>query len=103
MIDEYQAQTAQGRLTQQNHPENRKEAGAKKSSLPGMIALSILGGIIGMVYGVAALSSTFTLNEPASLLSVIPIVVALVALEAGYWGAIVWMCCKGESEDGAGA
>jgi hypothetical protein len=104
MIDEYKVAAAPGRLTHENHPENRQEtvaAPAKKSGLPGMIAVSILGGLIGMVYGVAALSSALVLNEPASLLSVIPIVVALVVLEAGYWGAIVWMC-KSETEGGAG-
>ena len=100
MTDEWKTGTEPARLTHENHPENQPDPGsppagavqAKKSTLFRTIAMSVLGGIIGMIYGVAALSSALTLDEPASLLSLIPIVLALVALEAGYWGAIVCMC-----------
>jgi hypothetical protein len=98
MIDEWKTGREPARLTHENHPENRPEAApadaapAKKSTLFRTILVSILGGVIGMVYGVAALSSTLTLDEPASLLSVLPLVVALVVLETAYWGAIVCMC-----------
>ncbi len=96
MMDAYQAGIGPSRLTRENHPENHPEklpeppvAAAKESTLLRTIAVTVLGGIIGMIYGVAALSSAF--DDPASLLSLLPMVAMLVALEAGYWGAIVWM------------
>ncbi len=99
MIDERKTGREPARLTYENHPENQPDPGtpppaaaAKKSTLFRSIALSVMGGIIGMIYGVAALSSALTLDEPASLLSLIPMVITLVALVAGYWGAIVCMC-----------
>lgn len=99
MIEEFRAQPAPGTLTRENHPENRPEppapGGTKRSTLPRSIALSILGGMIGMIYGATALSSTLALDEPASLLSVLPMVVVLVALQAAYWAAIV---CMGDGE-----
>ena len=102
MIDEYKAEAVAPRLTPENHPENQPApapaAAARTSTLLRTIVVCILGGIIGMIYGVAALSSTLTLDEPASLLSVLPLVVALVVLQTGYWGAIVCMC-KDEAGD----
>jgi len=98
MIDEWKTGTEPARLTRENHPENRPDVGSspagtvKKSTLFRTIAVSVLGGIIGMIYGVAALSSALTLDDPASLLSLIPMVTAMVAIEAAYWGAIVCMC-----------
>jgi len=91
MIDEFKAEVAPARLTQANHPENLPEpAPAEKSTLFRTIALSVLGGIIGMAYGVAALSSA--MDDARTIITLIPLVTALVVLEAGYWGAIVCMC-----------
>ena len=96
MIDEFKAEVAPARLTHANHPENLPEpAPAKKSTLFRTIVVTTLGGIIGMVYGVTALSSA--MDHAATVITLIPLVVALVVLEAAYWGAIV---CMSEDEVG---
>lgn len=97
MLDEFKAETARPLLTQANHPENRPEpepasAPVLKATLGRSIILSILGGVVGMIVGVAALSSTLVLGEPKSFLSVLPLVVTLVAFEAGYLGAMFFLC-----------
>ncbi|HXX93871.1 MAG TPA: hypothetical protein VEN81_09570 [Planctomycetota bacterium] len=93
MIEEFKAIAAPVTLTQENHPENLPEPAAapqKKSRLGRTIAVSILGGLIGMAYGVTALSSA--LDSAGAIITLLPLVIALVVLEAGYWGAIVCMC-----------
>jgi hypothetical protein len=102
MFDEFRAQTSLAPVTRENHPENQPEPAPapapprKGLSLASMIGLSVMGGVIGMAYGVAAFASA--LGDFASMLSLAPLVAALVALEAGYWGAMVWMCREGSAE-----
>ena len=93
MIEEFKALATPILLTQANHPENQPDsvaAPAKKSTLFRTIAISVLAGLIGMAYGVTALSSA--MDDARTLITLIPLVVALVVIEAGYWGAIVCMC-----------
>lgn len=103
MIDEVKAQVWTP-MTAANHPENRIEAApvsAPRTSLIRSIVLSILGGLIGMICGVAALSSSLALGEPKSFISVLPLVVMLVMLEAGYVGAMFFMCEEEDSKEPA--
>jgi hypothetical protein len=100
MFDEFRAQSSIAPVTRENHPENQPEPAPrvpkKGLSLASMIGLSVMGGVIGMGYGAAAFASA--LGDFASMLSLVPLVGALVALEAGYWAAMVWMCQEGHTE-----
>src|SRR5688572_22056552 len=84
------------KLTQENHPENVVEqAQAEKQptvSLPAMIGMGALCGVIGMAFGTGALSSILASGEPWQLVSMIPLVIALVAFLNGWAGAFFWMC-----------
>jgi hypothetical protein len=82
------------KLTQENHPENAVEPAEKHPtvSLPAMIGFGALSGVIGMAFGSAALSSILAFDEPGHLLSMLPLVLALVAFLNGWVGAFFWMC-----------
>ena len=93
-------------LTQENHPENQPEAPpvqpvqpAQRTTLFRTIAISAFAGLIGMTYGVTALSSTLVLNEPVSFYSMIPLVAALVVIVSGWVGSMIWMCSNDGRED----
>ena len=82
------------RLTQENHPENVVEPVQKQPTvtLPAMIGICALCGVIGMAFGTAALSSILAFGDPWHLVGMIPLVIALVAFLNGWAGAFFWMC-----------
>lgn len=89
------------KLTQDNHPENAVEPPETQPtvSLPAMIGICALCGVIGMAFGSAALSSILAFGEPWHLVSMLPLVIALVAFLNGWAGAFFWMCREESSKN----
>ena len=99
MLDEFEAGTLGTVKANYVHPENRVEpapAAEKRPTLLRSILLSLLGGVIGMTYGVAALSPTLGPGGWPSFISLLPLVVMLVALVTGYAGAMFFLCVEDE-------
>lgn len=98
MIEELKAQKQGAVVNALNHPENQPEAAppeaAPKSTLFRTIIICAFAGLIGMAYGVTALSSTLVLNEPASFFTMIPLVAALVVIVTGWVGSMIWMAAN---------
>jgi hypothetical protein len=102
-MDAHKGQKVYPILTQENHPENQPEAPpvepVQKTTLFRTIAISAFAGLIGMTYGVTALSSALVLNDPVSFYSMIPLVGALVVIVSGWVGSMIWMCSNDGRED----
>jgi hypothetical protein len=80
------------RLTQENHPENAVTAATSSpTGLAATIFLSCLCGLIGLVFGSAALSTAFMADTPYELLSVLPLILLAVCILGGWVGAFFWM------------
>lgn len=98
MLDERKVERLVAVLNQQNHPENQPEAAPPaappRSTLFRTIAISAFAGLIGMAYGVAALSSTLVLGEDVSFWSMIPLVAVLVVIVTGWVGSMIWMAAN---------
>jgi hypothetical protein len=81
------------------HPENRPSEPEATPSLEkrlwSVLPLSILAGLIGMTYGAAALSSALSFGTIMEVVSLIPLVAALVTLASG-WTAAMFCLCKDE-------
>jgi len=95
VIEELKAQKQAAVVNAMTHPENQPEAAppeaAPKSTLFRTMVISAFAGLIGMAYGVTALSSTLVLGEPASFFSMIPLVAALIVIVTGWVGCMIWM------------
>ena len=90
------------KLTRENHPENAglQAPPAPKNNLSASIALSCLSGLIGLVFGGAALSTAFMATTNYELLSVLPITFTAILILGGWVGAFFWMCREEQAEQG---
>lgn len=79
------------------HPENVMERPARAPrGLGSMVTAAVLGALFGTIVGVLALSTAVASEEPWSILSVVPLVMAAVAIVGAYVGAVAWLA--GEPE-----
>jgi hypothetical protein len=88
------------KLTQENHPENivPEPAKAPTITLPSIIGICALCGIVGMTFGAGMLSTAFLADGPGEVVSLIPLVATAVAFLSGWVGAFFWMCREEKSK-----
>lgn len=72
-------------------PPSRPAEGA---TLFGTSLAGALGGGVGMVLGVAALSSSLAAGDTVAVVSLLPLVAFLVGLGSAWTGAMYWLCCQ---------
>ena len=82
------------KLTQANHPENAAPPPEKEPTLTlgSSIAACITSGLVGMIFGTAALSTAFLMDADWHVVSLLPLVVTGVGFLGAWIGAFFWMC-----------
>jgi hypothetical protein len=80
------------------HPEDRPAGGGPtlNERLAQVLPLAVLAGLVGAFYGAAALSSAFAIGTVMEVVSLLPLVGALVVL-ATAWTAAIFCMSKDES------
>jgi len=84
-------------VTQENHPENQREPQEKLPtvSLAATVGIGALCSLVGMIFGAAAMSTSFMADTNFEVLSMIPLVATLAALIGGWVAGFFWMCQEG--------
>ena len=81
------------KLTQENHPENAvPQKPAPTLTLGSSIAACIVSGMVGMIFGCAALSTAFLVDTDWHVASLLPLVATGVCILGAWIGAFFWMC-----------
>jgi hypothetical protein len=81
-------------VTRENHPENQQPETAKPPtvSLAATVGIGALCSLVGMIFGAAAMSTSFMADNSFEVLSMIPLVATLASLIGGWMAAFFWMC-----------
>ena len=80
-------------VTRENHPENRQEPEKLPTvSLAATVGIGALCSLVGMIFGAAAMSTSFMADNSFEVLSMIPLVATLASLIGGWMAAFFWMC-----------
>jgi hypothetical protein len=89
------------KLTQENHPENAAlPVKPPSDGLTSTIAIGALCGLVGMIFGTAALSTALASDSAWEVISLIPMAVMAVCILSGWVGAFYWMCREESTKHG---
>ncbi len=85
-------------VTRENHPENQQETQKLPTvSLAATVGIGALCSLVGMIFGAAAMSTSFMADNSFEVLSMIPLVATLASLIGGWMAAFFWMCREATS------